>query len=533
MGRKLYFICSLLICLQVSDQKSTPDSPSYIAAVVEFPPKQEASSELGLRENSESYVRIIKKAAEFQRADIIVFPEDGLTTTDLPGRDEIESWTTLVPAVSENYIPCLNDTIPVSQVLKNISCAAQQNQIYVVINIAEKHPCEHKKHCAGDNTLYYNTNVAFDRNGKIIARYRKTHLYLEPQFNVTTNPEIVTFDTDFGVTFGTFTCFDILFKEPALTLTRKHQITDIIFTTAWFSELPFLTATQMQAGWSYAEDVNFLASGYNRPEVGNSGSGIYMGRNGIAKITFPFETTEHYLAVDVLKKKKTTPSGDQSNSMKLEHVNTEYLSARANDETRVKRANDVGELKLYHDDITVFETAAFNTSTTKKICHNGFCCDFTVDISHVDPASNYRFVVFNGLRTYSNIIFAGTRVCAVVQCANDTVASCGWSTKTSETTFKKIEISGTFDNYDEILVMPNTLTSPSLLPLNNFLFEEHKHEKHGHVTISKTEPVRNVLTFGLYCREYSKDTYSAASKNSMHNLLSLATIMYFIFYMYN
>jgi len=75
----------------------------------------------------------------------------------------------------------------------------------------------------------------------MINRYRKTNLFVEHQFDVTTIPEIVIFDTDFGVKFGTFTCFDILFREPAIQLTRIHQVTDIVFPTAWFSEVPFLT----------------------------------------------------------------------------------------------------------------------------------------------------------------------------------------------------------------------------------------------------------------------------------------------------
>lgn len=64
---------------------------------------------------------------------------------------------------------------------------------------------------------------------------------MEPHFDVTSVPEIVTFDTDFGVKFGTFICFDILFYEPALQLTRLREVTDIAYTTAWFSEAPFLT----------------------------------------------------------------------------------------------------------------------------------------------------------------------------------------------------------------------------------------------------------------------------------------------------
>jgi len=64
---------------------------------------------------------------------------------------------------------------------------------------------------------------------------------------VTTTPEVVSFDTDFGVKFGTFTCFDIYFRKPALQLTRDHQVTDFVYPTAWFSEVPFLTGKQNMA----------------------------------------------------------------------------------------------------------------------------------------------------------------------------------------------------------------------------------------------------------------------------------------------
>lgn len=72
-------------------------------------------------------------------------------------------------------------------------------------------------------------------------RYRKINLFVEPEFNSPLHPEVVTFDTDFGVKFGTFICFDILFAKPALTLTRNLKVNDIVFPTAWFSETPFLT----------------------------------------------------------------------------------------------------------------------------------------------------------------------------------------------------------------------------------------------------------------------------------------------------
>jgi predicted amidohydrolase len=66
-------------------------------------------------------------------------------------------------------------------------------------------------------------------------------LFGEPGFSTTPEAEISIFDTDFGVKFGVFTCFDLQFEEPAVSLVKVHGVTGIVFPTAWFSELPFLT----------------------------------------------------------------------------------------------------------------------------------------------------------------------------------------------------------------------------------------------------------------------------------------------------
>jgi predicted amidohydrolase len=75
----------------------------------------------------------------------------------------------------------------------------------------------------------------------LYSRYRKYNLFGETGFSKTPEPELSVFDTDFGVKFGMFTCFDIQFEKPALSLVKELGITDIVFPTAWFSELPFLT----------------------------------------------------------------------------------------------------------------------------------------------------------------------------------------------------------------------------------------------------------------------------------------------------
>jgi predicted amidohydrolase len=52
--------------------------------------------------------------------------------------------------------------------------------------------------------------------------------------------EISILDTGFGVKFGIFTCFELVLEKPTIQLVKEWGVTDILFPTAWFSELPFL-----------------------------------------------------------------------------------------------------------------------------------------------------------------------------------------------------------------------------------------------------------------------------------------------------
>jgi hypothetical protein len=75
-------------------------------------------------------------------------------------------------------------------------------------------------------------------------RYRKIHLFSENGKSPSPNRELVYFDTEFGVQFGIFTCFDIIFEDPGVILARQFNISHFIFPTAWFSQMPFLTGTK-------------------------------------------------------------------------------------------------------------------------------------------------------------------------------------------------------------------------------------------------------------------------------------------------
>lgn len=86
----------------------------------------------------------------------------------------------------------------------------------------------------------------------------------EEQFNAPVEPEFVTFNTPFGK-FGIFTCFDVLFHDPAVSLVTKFQVDTILFPTAWMDVLPHLAAIEFHSAWAMGMGVNFLAANIHNP----------------------------------------------------------------------------------------------------------------------------------------------------------------------------------------------------------------------------------------------------------------------------
>lgn len=503
----------LLILVQFS-QQATEQGDSrdyYVGAVVEFAPYVDRKDgQATLRNNVQQYANFTKLAKQ-QGADIIVFPEDGLTSYHMPSKSQLDPWTTVIPAPEEEYVPCTGNRENVSHALKELSCAALANSIYLVANIAEKECClhAHEEEYSVDAPIYHNTNVVFDRTGKIIARYRKVNLYDEKAFDVVQPPEIVTFDTDFGVKFGTFICFDISFSVPALNLTRQLGVRDFVYTTAWFSEAPFLTAVQIQYGWSRSQDANMLVAGYHNPTAGSTGSGIYLGTGGIADAIFSGDSQSRLLVARVPKK---TPGSESPPKMEGNAIPSSDRVLE-NCYKMNTSAESVAGVYIMRDNLAQFETVPLKETTfNQTVCHGTFCCDFhAVKASDGNETSSiYRAVVYNGCRFYGASVQAGIRVCALTQCSNDSVASCG-VVKPSSVTFNEIRITTTVRDPANILAYPSALNS-SLLPFERWTYSEKQETSENataRFTIALEKPTSDVSTFGIYMRDFDRTVSSA------------------------
>lgn len=98
-----------------------------------------------------------------------------------------------------------------SYTLNKISEAAKENNVYIFAgSICEKH---------GDN--YYNTSYVFNRNGIIIGKHRKLHLYdvdikdklkIRESDIISSGRDITIIDTEF-CKIGLAICYDIRFPE--------------------------------------------------------------------------------------------------------------------------------------------------------------------------------------------------------------------------------------------------------------------------------------------------------------------------------
>ncbi|XP_001657368.2 vanin-like protein 1 [Aedes aegypti] len=470
-----------------SFQQSLPTDASYVVGVVEFRPELLNMDIAGRTAKHLKKYKKLLRSKDAKLTDIVVFPELTLNTLMDP---------VPVPDPSDSIIPCVPNS---SELISQLSCLAIDTGKYIVINLSESFECDSlpvhdPRPCDPSVPHRYNTNVVFDRNGTVIARYRKTHLFREPGTSVTYQPEVVTFDTDFGVRFGVVTCFDLLFAEPTLELV-KLGVRDFVFPAMWVSEPPFLTAVQIFESWAYGNDVNLIAAGTNYDPSGSTGTGVFNGRNGAVFSFITGESTRKIFPVRV-PKLPSSPSTPLDND-------SETVSGRF-------EGSSLDQVNMGKDFPERFTTVLIKPEQALKmfnrtVCNGDFCCQFHIEfetiygrfVSHL-----YRLAAFDGVRTFQGYADAHVSFCAVITCLDESLASCGLPNHNSSgyLKFNRLSISGDFIA-NGTLAMPNSLDNKfHSLDAKHYQFystvDYPNDRQRAVLTLSRT--MANLQTFGIY-----------------------------------
>jgi len=290
MVARLVIVLLLAIGICVAEQ-STMQS-SYLASVVEFSPADVTSQQLTraqalvlMNGNLDRY-DVFMQVARQNGVQVIVFPEYGIQGNP-PGnddwtRDGILPFCESIPNPITGTNPCLQQALFAdAPITIRCSCMARTYGLPLVVDVGDVvRNCTPKvDNCRDDRRLQYNTALAFDSNGTLLAKYHKQHLYgedgwydIEPESKQ--HPAAFAIPSIPGVAFQMFICFDIFFSTIVAT--------DVLFPTDWDNSFDKnMNATTTQLAFSSVHQVNLLASNIGT-NYNSSGSGIYSFGNVLA-----------------------------------------------------------------------------------------------------------------------------------------------------------------------------------------------------------------------------------------------------------
>jgi omega-amidase len=144
--------------------------------------------------------------AKTEGAELIVFPEASDTGYSMPVISQhAKPWT-------EGAVPALREM-------------AKEFSLAIVAGVSER-----------DGDRVYNTQAFIDPNGKIMASYRKTHLFVlapnDESSCYTAGDEFVSVEFG-GFNFGLSICYDLRFPEVSRALALEHRANVLLISSAW------------------------------------------------------------------------------------------------------------------------------------------------------------------------------------------------------------------------------------------------------------------------------------------------------------
>lgn len=481
----------LLVCIAVVD--SSPLS-YYTASVFEFLPAGNDQQPISdsVSKNLLTFAMATSLAAEYG-SDIIVFPEYGLYP--FVSREKFRSVAQFVPdPTKEDWNPCLDpNRYSNTSIVRDLSCMARDNFIFLVSNFITMQMCNTSQICHPDGVFLYNTNVVFDRRGKLVARYHKYHLFTEPGIDVPSKPEFVTFDTDFGK-FGTFICFDILWKN-SVELLKESNVTSIAFTSWWEDSFPDKFSIQTYYSWSLRFDIHLLAANKNIPGKEAVGSGIFRGSSIFPQYTYNPDGKSKLLLAKVPRPGVKTVTNDFSTIFVAGNNHTgNNLSSGVCSRKILGPPKSDYDYRCLEEDLSNYTFVKLEKKTGRiYACNNGLCCKLYYKVANSSVGENYFLMVNNGYTKLKNYSLR-SESCVVARCDSFKGKPCSVFPTKAFTMFNELNITA---NFSTKYVYPSILTTNiKLLPYGSW--------DSSNVSLSLLKPMNEaLLSASLFGRFYN------------------------------
>ena len=523
----IVFLSTHLIILVSSSSSSPSSSPAtnavpqcFTGAVYEhiiqgYSPEISALIDVevaieAIKLNLQAYNDAAEKAS-IEGAQIIVFPEDGIHNVAQvkdASRDVVRMVAEAVPEASTSSNPCFDPQYASSTILRTLSCTALENKIYLVATMVDVIKCVHQAACPTDGLFLYNTQVAFDKNGTLVAKYHKQHLFGEHLLDTPEKQELVYFDTDFGARIGMYICFDRVFYDPLVSLVEKYNVTTMALSTWWFDGYPFLLSHQIDQYQSRVFGINILTACAKNLPTGTTGSGLYS----------PFQTVnvEHDLNIDAGTSYPRLLIGnlpiDPKVNTRCPGDNQKYKMADYALKNGPTYSSEV--VTGFASDLSTFQSVLLNgtAATGVKVCSGTFCCtldyemknttgkeksrkDFYSKKQQVAQASSieYHFMAVDALRNFSVPKYSAyEQACLIL--AKDPITNN--ASLHSGSKFKSIVMNGSFETP---YVFPTAISEYLHLVKNK---EVTFDSASNTLTVQSKKPI---MMAALYGRVFAKD----------------------------
>ncbi|KNC56251.1 biotinidase [Thecamonas trahens ATCC 50062] len=410
-------------------------------------------------------------------ADLVVLPEDNLYGAGYSAAG-IAPFLAILPAARQLadhvIVPCTNATMWADAVAAaRASCIARDHGVVLVLDMAEQVACLPNERCPPIGYWAYNTQIALDADGRLLAKYHKLHLYYEAQFDVPTTWAPVWFTpAKLDVTFGMMVCFDLLFARPA-NGDIAAGITDFVFSSFWVNEPPLLTLPAVLRGWSSAHNASIVAAGTGSSWY-NSGSGLFSRGKTLASWYNPgWQGETQVLVHDVVTFGAVLPP----------------LVAPPPSPFRFPACG-----KRSSPMVTTFNVTA-SSSGTATAHAGGVTCTARYRVSETSTASEiYAVVALDGC--FSPVLEA--RVCGLVRCLS-AEACLNTGLLAANTSFASLtmtaHLAAGLNDGDLVFGLASASNG---VPLDSQLYSEHRSATMA--TMASTGTLDNVVSFSMFIR---------------------------------